>query len=94
MCSSDLLIFGSELKPLMARDGFKRKIRREVLRRFLFQQYINAPDTIFENVYKLEPGGILRYSFGEIRTWKYWDVKEVYHRMRQDPISDFAQATS
>ena len=88
------LIFGSELKPLMARDGFKRKIRREVLRRFLFQQYINAPDTIFENVYKLEPGSILRYSFGEIRTWKYWDVKEVYHRMRQDPVSDFAQAKS
>ena len=86
------LFFASELKPLMAREGFAKKINRRVLRRFLFQQYINAPDTIFENVYKLEPGGILRFSYGEIKTWKYWDIKEVYHRMRQNPVTDYGQA--
>lgn len=86
------LFFASELKPLMAREGFAKKINRPVLRRFLFQQYINAPDTIFENVYKLEPGGILRFSYGEIKTWKYWDIKEVYHRMRQNPVTDYKQA--
>ena len=56
------LVFASELKPIMACPGFSGRIRGEVLSRFLFQQYINAPDTIFENVYKVEPGGILRFS--------------------------------
>ena len=56
------LVFGSELKPIMACPGFSGRIRSEVLPRFLFQQYINAPDTIFEEVYKVEPGGILRFS--------------------------------
>ena len=56
------LVFASELKPIMDCPGFQGRIRREVLPRFLYQQYINAPDTIFENVYKLEPGGILRFS--------------------------------
>ncbi len=86
------LIFASEIKPLMAREGFSRKIRTEVLSRFLFQQYINAPDSIFENVYKLEPGSILKYHYGEIKTWKYWDIKEVYHKMQENPVLDYEQA--
>ncbi|MGN0377057.1 MAG: asparagine synthase (glutamine-hydrolyzing) [Suilimivivens sp.] len=86
------LIFGSELKPLMAREGFKKEIRTEVLSRFLFQQYINAPDSIFKNVYKLEPGSILKFHYGEIKVWKYWDIKEVYHRMQKNPVTDYQQA--
>lgn len=86
------LIFASELKPLMAREGFQKKIRKEVLSRYLFQQYINAPDTVFENVYKLEPGAVLRFRYGEIKTWKYWDIKEVYHKMQENPVTDYEQA--
>ena len=86
------LIFASELKPLMARDGFRKNIRTEVLSRFLFQQYINAPDSIFENVYKLEPGSILKFHYGETKTWKYWDIKEVYRKMQENPVTNYAIA--
>lgn len=86
------LVFASEMKPLMAREGFQKKIRRDVLSRFLFQQYINAPDSIFENVYKLEPGSILKFHYGETKVWKYWDIKEVYHRMQVHPVTDYEQA--
>ena len=88
------LIFGSELKPLMARKGFQKRIRKDVLSRYLFQQYINAPDSIFEQVYKLEPGGILQFHYGEVKTWKYWDIKNVYHEMRKNPVTDYEQAKS
>lgn len=88
------LIFGSELKPLMAREGFQKRIRKDVLSRYLFQQYINAPDSIFEQVYKLEPGGILQFHYGEVKTWKYWDIKNVYHEMRKNPVADYEQAKS
>ena len=86
------LIFASELKPLMAREGFRKNIRTEVLSRFLFQQYINAPDSIFENVYKLEPGSILKFHYGETKTWKYWDIKEVYRKMQENPVTNYAIA--
>ena len=86
------LIFASELKPLMKRNGFKKEIRRDILSRYLFQQYINAPDTVFENVYKLEPGAILRFRYGETKIWKYWEIKDVYHRMQQNPVTDYEQA--
>ena len=86
------LIFGSELKPLMARNGFQKRIRKDVLSRYLFQQYINAPDSIFEQVYKLEPGAVLQFHYGEVKTWKYWDIKNVYHEMRKNPVTDYEQA--
>ena len=86
------LVFASELKPIMERPGFQKKIRREVLSRYLFQQYIVEPDSIFEDVFKLEPGSILEYQNGQIQTYKYWDIKEVYHRMQKTPVKDYGQA--
>ncbi|MBO5166209.1 MAG: asparagine synthase (glutamine-hydrolyzing) [Lachnospiraceae bacterium] len=86
------LVFASEMKPIMACPGFEKKIRTEVISRYLYHQYINAPDTIFENVYKLEPGSVLKFHAGEIKCWKYWDVKEVYHAQKANPVKDYNQA--
>lgn len=86
------LVFASELKPIMACPGIEKKIRTDIISRYLYHQYINAPDTIFENVYKLEPGMILQFHAGDINTWKYWDVKQVYHKQRQSEVTDYAQA--
>lgn len=86
------LVFASELKPIMARPGFCKKIRREVLSRYLYQQCIAEPDSVFEDVYKLEPGSILEFSDGKIRTYKYWNIKDVYHKMQEQPVNDYQQA--
>lgn len=86
------MYFASELKPLMSRPVFAKTIRNDIVTRYLYQQYINAPDTIFDNVYKLEPGSILHYHNGQVKTWKYWDVKQVYHKMQENPVTDYAQA--
>lgn len=76
------LVFASELKPIMACPGFEKRIRKDILARYLYQQYINAPDSIFENVYKLEPGRILCFKAGKAQISAYWDVADVYHRQK------------
>lgn len=86
------LYFGSELKPLMKRPGFQEKLRTEVLARYLYQQYIVEPDTVFENVFKLCPGEILSFSYGKIEKWKYWDIKSVYHKMQEQPVTNYTEA--
>lgn len=90
----DNLVFASELKPIMLRPGFKRKIREEVLARYLTQLCVNAPDSIFENVYKLEPGAILKFSKDGVKTWKYWSIKEAYHKNIVNPVKDYETAKS
>ena len=86
------LVFASELKPIMKYPGFQGEIEQRVLSRYLFQQYINAPESIYRDVYKLEAGAILRFSAGQISTWKYWDVSEVYHAALKNQIEDYGEA--
>lgn len=86
------IVFGSELKPIMKCPGFEKHIRTEVISRYLYHQYINAPDTIFEDVYKLEPGAVLQFQQGRKSTWKYWDVKTVYQEKKAQPVTDYAEA--
>lgn len=86
------LVFASELKPIMKCPGFHGEIAQGVLSRYLFQQYINAPESIYKNVYKLEPGAVLQFTKGQIKTWKYWDIKEVYAKAQADPVGSYEEA--
>lgn len=86
------LVFASELKPIMKFPGFPKEINKTVLSRYLFQQYINAPDSIFKNVYKLEPGTVLSLRKGAISIRKYWSVKECYHKAQKEIITDYQEA--
>ena len=86
------LVFASELKPILACSGFRGEIRRDVLSRYLYQQYINAPETIFSDVWKLEPGAVLTWEAGNISVRKYWDIRDVYARCQKDIVSDYGQA--
>ena len=55
------IVFASVLAPIMTCPGFPKRIRRGVLPRYLYQEYINAPDTIFEDVYQVEPGCVVTF---------------------------------
>lgn len=92
--SGDQLVFASVLAPIMKCPGFQGKIRKEVLPRFLFQEYINAPETILEDVFKVEPGTVLTWHDASSRMsiYRYWDVSERYEAMQSEPVSDFGEA--
>lgn len=86
------IAFASELKPIMLWPDFQKGIRHDVLPRYLVRGYINAPDTIFQNVYKLEPGSFLRFANGKVEPHKYWDIAETYRHMREIPVIDYEEA--
>ncbi|MBO4457971.1 MAG: asparagine synthase (glutamine-hydrolyzing) [Butyrivibrio sp.] len=86
------LVFASELKPIMKCPGFKPEIRKQVISRFLLQQYIAAPETIFTDVYKLEAGAYLKFNAGNIIKKKYWDIKNVYKEMSANPVRSYEEA--
>lgn len=86
------LVFASELKPIMEYPGFSRQIRTDVIKRYMFQQCVNEPDSIFENVYKVQPGGIVKFCEGRMSSWKYWDIAKVYHRRKQETVGSYEEA--
>ena len=86
------IVFGSELKPIVKCPGFVPEIRKDIIPRYLHHQYIKAPDTIYKNVYKLEPGCVLKFNSGKIDISRYWGVKEAYHEGAKNPVKTYEEA--
>lgn len=86
------LVFASELKPIMSCPGFQRKLRTDVIARYLYHQYLCEPDSVFENVYKVRPGEIISFRLGKIHKQKYWDVKEVYQKKKGTFTGNYEEA--
>jgi asparagine synthase (glutamine-hydrolysing) len=52
-------VFGSELKALRAYPGFHNSVSREALALYMRFTYVPAPFSIYQNIFKLEPGCML-----------------------------------
>jgi len=52
-------VFGSELKALRAYTGFDNPVCRQALAQYLRFMYVPAPRSIYQGVFKLEPGCLL-----------------------------------
>ena len=92
-------VFGSELKALRAYPGFANAVNREALAEYLRFCYVPAPLSIYEDIYKLEPGCLLRMTGAprlsgddafEITRW--WSLNDVIAAGEQSPITDDADA--
>ena len=57
--SNTAFVFGSELKALRAYPGFTNPVSREALALYMRFTYVPAPHSIYQNIFKLEPGCVL-----------------------------------
>ena len=71
--------FCSELKALDHYPNFTKLIKKDSVINFIKYSQIAAPDTIYENVFKLMPGSIIEYSLStkKINKYFYWSAQEV-----------------
>jgi asparagine synthase (glutamine-hydrolysing) len=78
MKQGSLFLFGSELKALRAYPNWSPRIDRSAVASFMRHNYIPAPHTIYESVYKLEQGTILTLPWSsEPHIDKFWDARSV-----------------
>jgi asparagine synthase (glutamine-hydrolysing) len=70
------LVFGSELKALMAHPRVSRELEPQALEAYLALGYVPDPMAIFKGVHKLSPGHRLCYNAADTRLSlaEYWDV--------------------
>lgn len=74
----DQLIFASEMKAMMAL-GVPKVLDRVSLSAYLHLNYIPGPWSIFERVYKLEPGHWIKASSNGIENTKYYKVESFFN---------------
>ena len=68
------ILFGSEIKTLLAVAPQLAEIDPEGVLQYLYFGYIPDPFTAFQKIHKLPPGHLMEYSRGEIKIRKYWDL--------------------
>lgn len=90
--NTDGIVFSSELKAIRLYPGFSECIRNELLPRFFVRKYLSAPDTIYENVYKLEPGTYLEIGEETEQKFKYWDALATYSEKSSNTIETFDES--
>ena len=73
-------VFASELKSIKQFPAFKNEIDRNSLAMFLRFNSIPAPYSIYENIYKLEPGQIIKIhsKSKQVQKNSFWSIEEVY----------------
>ncbi len=70
---NDILLFGSEIKAILAWPGFPHRANLEAIHHYLSLQYVPAPLTAFETVHTLRAGSILTIGTDQALSIKqYW----------------------
>ncbi|MBN2560230.1 MAG: asparagine synthase (glutamine-hydrolyzing) [Phycisphaerae bacterium] len=96
-CDGTRLVFGSELKAVLAAPGVRAEIDPTSLIDYLTFSFIPAPKTIFKNIHKLPAGHLLTFRNGRLVVEQYWDLQhngwtdepietiseQIWHRLKQ-----------
>ncbi|MFM2129784.1 MAG: hypothetical protein RL477_1330, partial [Pseudomonadota bacterium] len=87
-----MILFGSEIKAILAHPAFRPELDRDALAAYLRLGYVPAPHSIYRNLSKLRPGHILRVGLdGNVREDKFWDLRAIAGR-GADADMDAAEA--
>lgn len=74
-------VFASDIGSISVLEGFDNPINTAVLDLYFVHGYIPAPYSIYENIFKLEPGTIAKTKLpfnklDEVQVETYWSMKE------------------
>ncbi len=81
-------VFGSELKALRVYPGFNQPINRKALALFMRYNYIPAPYSIYEGIFKLLPGHIIKLPMHtkKLEIKKYWSAQSMVEQGLMSPF--------
>lgn len=85
------LVFASELKPLMKCPIFKKEINCECISGYLTNRYIAAPNTIFKETYKVEPGQYIIWKNNQLDKHTFWNILDAYKEGNNRQIYDYSE---
>jgi asparagine synthase (glutamine-hydrolysing) len=65
--AADELVFASSLQGLRAHPAVKATVSRQAIFNYFYYHAIPAPQSVYDNMFKLEPGELLVYRDGRIK---------------------------
>lgn len=82
-------IFSSEIKAIKCFPGFHPEINKDAFYQYLSLDYIPAPLTIYQNIFKLQPAFCLEYSINSgVANYSYWDLSDIATNSKKELFVD------
>lgn len=87
-CQKRVITFGSETKAIKASGNFDLQIKKSALQQFFSSGYVQTPNSIYTDLYKLPPGTYLSISRSDIEAnslpapIEYWSLTKTTHASR------------
>jgi len=72
--TSDGMVFGSEIKALLAHPGVSRDPDLEAIHHYFSFKNVPAPFSAFKQIKQLRPGEMLTYADGKIAQKRWWRI--------------------
>ena len=72
--AGDRLLFGSEIKALLASGLVRADANEGALPELLGTRYLSGSETLFKGIHRLLPGHTLVFEDGRVTIRQYWDV--------------------
>lgn len=85
-------VFGSTLKPIMEYPFFKKELNRQAIPQYLYNRYITGKDTIFQHVFRVQPGETVIYDGREVSSEFYWKLLDSYNRCSSRAFQSFEES--
>ncbi|MFT6733316.1 MAG: asparagine synthase (glutamine-hydrolyzing) [Polaribacter sp.] len=73
--TNDGIAFGSEIKSLLQIDGVKKEVNKSLIDSYMSVGYSPTNNTLFKNIYKLEPGHYMTIKNREVEIKQYWNIQ-------------------
>ncbi|HEY5048989.1 MAG TPA: asparagine synthase (glutamine-hydrolyzing) [Rhizomicrobium sp.] len=67
-----LLLFSSEIEPLLQYPGISRQVDPAAVDQYLLNRYVPGPNTFFRDIRKLQPGSSAIWHAGKLATTRYY----------------------
>ncbi len=68
------LVFASEIKAILEDKDVERRLNHQALYDYIGFEFVPAPATMFEDIYKLPAGHYLMLRDGQVEIKQYWDL--------------------
>lgn len=87
----DRLVFASEIKAILEDRSIERRLNRQALYDYLGFEFVPAPETMFEKIYKLPAGHQLIWQNGKATVSAYWDLSFAPRYLNSHTAADLAE---
>ena len=91
--TNDSFIFSSELKSITQFPNFNNQVSKRGLREYLKYNYIPAPWSIYDGIFKLIPGSYAIVTKDhQIKFKNFWSIEDIFSKGKKESFKNYNEA--